>query len=774
MNNAEQEHRNESRRIFRQLLIISGLVAVLGVLQAVIYVLEEHRDSLLALQKPSESPKHQTGEMEWYNMVQWIESPQKLKDLHINRQPNSIVSKSFWSLSQGMENAHNYTFYLKRAAQEGHREAQYLYANALAAGMMTSHVKGRLMEKSITKAFLFWRMAAQQGHVESLTALGTQLKQQGEQCAALLPYFEQAAHGVVDHLLTGPTRGWVAVAGDTHDLAHMHLHGFTSVKLDTASKPDETQDSLDFAHAHLQMEKDPREQADAAYHLGKWILLGHRGTPQNVTQALDYLLLATEKGHVEAAGLAGHVYLWGMGGVRPSSPEAHRLFTLGMPGGLATCRSNAKNRDHCSADALLGMGLLHLLGIPTKVSVDLKVGREMIKLAKEQGHTGARYHLAMLRLGLHSHFTSLIELSEEAGQSKPALPFKDSPHHPTVSEYKNALQDLMEAARNDHILAAHRLGMLYSKGVYIDGQRVIAPDCQKALQHYQWLTGPKANPLLNTRLRKAFGHYKRGEFDKSLVEYLQTAAMGHTVSQKNAAFLMEEGHCLGLETCHQQAVDWYQAAEQFDRVADFYLDGRLSKDVVVPTSAAAWCMRVLEWILHPEQWRSSPTGAWNVFQQWQAQIINCKESTCPVLEQQVQSQKEDWETAARYYLQATKKLNHPRANFNLGFMYQWGLGVAQDFPLAKRHYDSAGATAHEAQIPVALALLTLQWHQKFLVQYEYWHDVWQASFNPKKMSERSSTKTDVLVKHLFSGESALILGLTFIGMWLLRSRWATN
>ena len=67
--------------------------------------------------------------------------------------------------------------------------------------------------------------------------------------------------------------------------------------------------------------------------------------------------------------------------------------------------------------------------------------------------------------------------------------------------------------------------------------------------------------------------------------------------------------------------------------------------------------------------------------------------------------------AAEYYRKAAEDHKSARANFNLGFMYEWGLGLNQDFPLAKRHYDLAG---EEANIAASLARFAMNTHEKVL------------------------------------------------------------
>ena len=79
------------------------------------------------------------------------------------------------------------------------------------------------------------------------------------------------------------------------------------------------------------------------------------------------------------------------------------------------------------------------------------------------------------------------------------------------------------------------------------------------------------------------------------------------------------------------------------------------------------------------------------------------------------SLQKDMEMAVYYYRLAADRAASPRANYNLGFMYQYGLGVKQDFHLAKRHYDMAVAsTTHEAELPVSVALLCMRIHEELV------------------------------------------------------------
>lgn len=65
--------------------------------------------------------------------------------------------------------------------------------------------------------------------------------------------------------------------------------------------------------------------------------------------------------------------------------------------------------------------------------------------------------------------------------------------------------------------------------------------------------------------------------------------------------------------------------------------------------------------------------------------------------------------AAAYYRKAAKK-HIAQAMFNLGYMHEHGIGLPQDFLLAKRWYDQATDTSEEAKIPIMLALWKLRLH----------------------------------------------------------------
>lgn len=77
----------------------------------------------------------------------------------------------------------------------------------------------------------------------------------------------------------------------------------------------------------------------------------------------------------------------------------------------------------------------------------------------------------------------------------------------------------------------------------------------------------------------------------------------------------------------------------------------------------------------------------------------------------------DFKQAAHHYKKATEYRN-TQAMFNLGYMHEHGMGLPQDFHLAKRWYDKADSTSPEAHVPVTLALGQL-WVHRFYRAIRY-------------------------------------------------------
>lgn len=591
--------------------------------------------------------------------------------------------------------------------------------------------------------------------------------------------------------------------------------------------------------ANAPVEAAPMAAVSNAYTLARYYHTGANGAPQNVTLAAHWYERAGHAGHWEAAGLAGTLYLYGIG-VRQNVRRAAQLFRRGAPLSLEGCQNRYQAKLQavlaaaqsqtpskpdtiflCDDASLNGMGVLYVLGLrPTasmgtgytkqnhddeSIKIDVAVAMEYFTLARDQGNADAAYNLAMMKLGWKTHFTawdvlspsgqsSATSLAEEMfpltsnlkKKSKASHSSSSSPRQaqPTVSEYKAILTDLTLAASKQHLLARHRLALLYESGIVTAAgtdafrttktsgatyyQSVLSPDCAKAADQYQWILN-HACPRRAQRMRRAYHQYILGDTADALRNYIAEAETGHDIAQMNAAFLLERGECLGLNQhdCAKASVRLYKSvadkgnAEASMRVGDFYYYSRSRAEghTDLGVGGAVGPYRWMQYLIYPETYLLPVV--WKelrrqiiMFSEWEPMSIlelplfapshrSVKSSghddlvssleECPVgdgderpaacgrdsalngindsLNQPVED--ENFRIAAHYYRMAAERATSPRANYNLGFMYEWGLGLKQDFPLAKRQYDLAISAYHsnEANVPVSLALMALSCHQ---------------------------------------------------------------
>lgn len=225
-------------------------------------------------------------------------------------------------------------------------------------------------------------------------------------------------------------------------------------------------------------------------------------------------------------------------------------------------------------------------------------------------------------------------------------------------DIQTALRYFDHAARNGHIEAFYYLAELINQGIGRDRS------CGMATVYYK-IVAEKAE-LLVSSFREANAAYEDGDLETALVEYMMAAEQGFEIGQANVAYLLDQARprlSLGsiVPFVKRKAaiagdaalalIYWIRSAKQSNidsmvRMGDYYLEGL---------------------------------------------------GTTP-----------DAEKAAACYQAAAETMQSAQAMWNLGWMHENGIGVEQDFHLAKRMYDQALQTNSEAYLPVTLALLKLR------------------------------------------------------------------
>lgn len=153
---------------------------------------------------------------------------------------------------------------------------------------------------------------------------------------------------------------------------------------------------------------------------------------------------------------------------------------------------------------------------------------------------------------------------------------------------------------------------------------------------------------------EAFDLHRAGDSPRALIRYLYLSALGLHVAQANAAFLLAAGVRTGAEM-------WPSDGGEADQ-----LMVRLYRQSAAQGNVGAY--------LH--------LGDYHYMRHAQY-------------------------AEALVYFQAAAERSHPAALWNLGYMHQRGLGLAQDLDLAKRYYNRAWQSSPDASLPVVASLAGL-------------------------------------------------------------------
>ncbi|CEF61903.1 BcDNA.LD23587 [Strongyloides ratti] len=214
-------------------------------------------------------------------------------------------------------------------------------------------------------------------------------------------------------------------------------------------------------------------------------------------------------------------------------------------------------------------------------------------------------------------------------------------------DFALALKYLQAAAQGGSISAFYWLGHMYAKGLGVFS------NCETAVGFYKTVAerGKWGVPFM-----QAYTNYKNGKTREALLQYLLFADLGYEVAQSNFAHILEK------------------TTENFE----FFNDAN--------TKEIAFTF----WRRSAEQ--NNPISRIKVGDYLYYGIGTDK----------------DYKEAAEQYKLAADKFANSQALFNLGYMYEHGLGLPKDLHLAKRLYDQAVEMNPEAFVPVTIALFKLK------------------------------------------------------------------
>eukprot|EP00971_Amphidinium_carterae_P210193 4170205-Amphidinium_carterae.2 len=471
-------------------------------------------------------------------------------------------------------------------------------------------------------------------------------------------------------------------------------------------------------------------------HLGALMAMGHRhalgyGVPKSCsTAALNYVEVAKRVAHVYSSGMPQAIELvrLGVDGRDTKSMTAshvHVFTKIALAGDLATATAVGKRyligtdgfrQDYHRAETFLRvaadknpeamalLGYMHALGVGVEKNID--TAHTYFSSAAEQsnpiGLNGLGYiHFHGAPRQKVNHYTAFRLFNESAYRGCADGMFNLASLYLTGQganqSFPKALLWYTEALERGHTPAAYVLAVMHLNGIGTMSNCKVAVDLFKRVcERSSWVS---------RNLQEAYE--KQGsEPDRAAWLYLRLSEAGHEFAQANLAHLLDTGaseilfeakdDSLSVDEAHARAK--VHAQRPYKMAAD---QGNAGAELRLGDYAYyGWGMRL--------KGRSPDDTLLDVLEASDdAELVAVP-------------QESDVELAVSYYqhtasMKVTNEWMQPlvaRANFNLGYLHHFGIGVPQDSALAMRHYrHSMEADPGGAQVPVAImiGILRLRW-----------------------------------------------------------------
>ncbi|KAI9829992.1 MAG: ERAD-associated protein [Phylliscum demangeonii] len=384
---------------------------------------------------------------------------------------------------------------------------------------------------------------------------------------------------------------------------------------------------------------------------------------------LEYLDLMSRKGDLKATLSLGRLHYDGSRAMNRNVKKARAYFTLvakkywTRDGRVVAGVDPVTEKAASKAAGYLGRMFLRGEG------TDQSLERALVWFRRgvDSGDSIAQYGMGMMYL----HGLGLPrDAVKAAGYFKASADQDHAPAQVSLGalfldqgDLQVAIKYFELAARHGHIEAFYYLAEIANRGVGRDRS------CGVATAYYK-IVAERAEELHST-FGPALQAYESGDMDSALVYFLMAAEQGYEIGQANVGYLLdEEKSQLPLKALRDSFPTQRQPARTLLRP-----DPRLA---------------LIHWTRSAKQ-----------------SNIDSMVKTGDYYFRGIGTEP-DPEKAAACYQAAAEFQQSAQALWNLGWMHENGIGVQQDFHLAKRYYDLALETNQEAYLPVTLSLVKLR------------------------------------------------------------------
>lgn len=382
---------------------------------------------------------------------------------------------------------------------------------------------------------------------------------------------------------------------------------------------------------------------------------------------LEYLDLMSRKGDFKATFSLGRIHYDGQRGLARNMKSAKWYFMkvakLYWQREGRIIESDKAGLEKVATKAAGYLGRMFMRGEGVEQNFDK--ARTWFERGIKSGDAGSQYGLGLMNLeglGIPKNTIKATEYFKAAADQdySPAQVALGALYldQGTPSDISVANRYFELAARYSHIEAFYFLAELIDQGIGRDRS------CGLAAAYYKNVA-EKAEPLLSS-FAEANQAYEEGDHELAMVDYMFAAEQGYEKGQANVAYMLDKQKSrlalsswlpfsnprpLLLQNSALALIYWTRSAKQSNidslvKMGDYYLEG-------IGTQM-------------------------------------------------------DLDKAASCYTAACEYHQSAQALYNLAWMHENGVGLTQDFHLAKRYYDLALETNEEAYLPVTLSLLKLR------------------------------------------------------------------
>ncbi|MCJ1322673.1 ERAD-associated protein [Xylographa vitiligo] len=384
---------------------------------------------------------------------------------------------------------------------------------------------------------------------------------------------------------------------------------------------------------------------------------------------LEYLDLMSRKGDLKATYSLGRLHYEGSRTLRRSFRTARKYFLIVArkywdikDGSIVSEDSNGVGKIASKAAAYLGGMSLRGEGVEQNYEKAIIWFRRGIA----NGDSFCQYEMGLmylLGLGVRKDAGVAADyFKESAEQDWPAAQVHLGKLFLDQGDLRPAMRYFELAYRHGHIEAHYHLAEINNNGVGRERS------CPLATASYKVVA--EKTETLHTSFEEANRAYDSGDKETALIGYMMAAEQGYEAAQANVAYMLDEHKSI---VSLSWLIPWKKKASSFLRNAGLALVywTRSAKQSNIDSM-----VKMGDYYL----------GGYGIEADME------KAATCYQTAQEMQQSGQQ----------------SAQAMWNLGWMHENGIGVDQDYHLAKRYYDLALETNQESYLPVKLSLLKLR------------------------------------------------------------------